>query len=66
MKAALSKFLTPQFLGISDDEGSLMMVDHNNNLKEYREWSDDPFMSVGQTNGGYEYGVNCLMHALTH
>ena len=57
----------PRYLGISDDQGRLMMVvDYNNDLSEYWEWSDDPFMPIEDSNEAYKYGVNYVMYALTH
>lgn len=57
----------PQYLGMADDKGRLMMVvDYNNDLSEYWEWSDNPFLPIEQTNEAYKYGVNYLIYALTH
>ena len=62
-----SKELTPQYFGISDDNGRLMMVvDYNNDISEYWEWSDDPMMPIDESNEAYKYGVNYVMYALTH
>jgi hypothetical protein len=62
-----SKFLTPQYFGMSDDSGRLMMVvDYNNDISDYWEWSDDPLMPIEQSNEAYKYGVNYVMYALTH
>jgi hypothetical protein len=62
-----SKFLKPQYFGISDDTDRLMMVvDYNNDISEYWEWSNDPFMPIEQSNEAYKYGVNYVMYALTH
>jgi len=62
-----SRSLVPQYLGMSDDKGRLMMVvDYNNDLSEYWEWSDDPYMPTEQTNEAYKYGVNYVIYALTH
>jgi hypothetical protein len=59
--------LIPQYFGISDDKGRLMMViDYNNDISEYWEWSDNPLMPIEQTNEAYKYGVNYVMYALTH
>jgi hypothetical protein len=61
------RFQVPQYLGMSDDAGRLMMVvDYNNDLSEYWEWSGDPFMPIDETNQAYKYGVNYVMYALTH
>jgi len=60
-------FLPPQYFGISDDSGRLMMVvDFNNDIAEYWEWSNDPFTPIEESNEAYKYGVNYIMYALTH
>lgn len=57
----------PQYLGMSDDKQRLMMVvDYNNDISEYWEWSNDPFMPIEETNEAYKYGVNYVFYALTH
>jgi hypothetical protein len=62
-----SRFLTPQYFGISDDKGRLMMVvDYNNDVSEYWEWSDNPLYPIDESNEAYKYGVNYVMYALTH
>jgi hypothetical protein len=62
-----SRFLTPQYFGMSDDNGRLMMiVDYNNDISEYWEWSNDPTMPIDESNQAYKYGVNYVMYALTH
>jgi hypothetical protein len=62
-----ARFLTPQYFGISDDSGRLMMVvDYNNDISDYWEWSNDPLMPIEQSNQAYKYGVNYVMYALTH
>ena len=58
---------TPQYLGMKDDHGRLMMVvDYNNDISEYWEWSNDPIMPIEQTNEAFKYGVNYVIYALTH
>ena len=57
----------PQYFGMSDDRGRLMMVvDYNNDISEYWEWTGDPFFPISDTNEAYKYGVNYVMYALTH
>ena len=59
--------LKPQYFGISDDNDRLMMVvNYNNDIGEYVEWSDDPTMPVDMTNKAYQFMVNYVMYALTH
>ena len=62
-----SRWYRPQYFGISDDKGRLMMVvDYNNDISEYWEWSDNPLQPISETNEAYKYGVNYVMYALTH
>jgi hypothetical protein len=62
-----SRFYIPRYLGMRDDKGRLMMiVDFNNDLSEYWEWSDNSLRPIDETNEAYKYGVNYLMYALTH
>jgi hypothetical protein len=62
-----SRGLRPQYFGMSDDNGRLMMVvNYNNDISEYWEWSNDPSMPIDSSNEAYKYGVNYVMYALTH
>ena len=62
-----ARWLTPEYFGMSDDNGRLMMiVDYNNDISEYWEWSDNPLQPIEETNEAYKYGVNYVMYALTH
>lgn len=57
----------PQYLGMRDDSGRLMMiVNYNNDISDYWEWSGDPFMPIDETNEAFKYGVNYVLYALTH
>ena len=56
-----------KFYGLSDKQGRLMaIINYNNDISEYWEWSDDPFAPLDQTNEAYKFGVNDIMYALTH
>ncbi|MBN2243246.1 MAG: DUF4159 domain-containing protein [Acidobacteria bacterium] len=62
-----SRFYVPQYFGISDDSGRLMMVvNYNNDIAEYWEWSNDPLQPIEDSNEAYKYGINYVMYALTH
>ena len=62
-----ARFYRPKYFGMSDDTGRLMMVvDYNNDISEYWEWSDNPQFPIDETNQAYKYGVNYVMYALTH
>ena len=59
--------MTPEFWGIEDDKGRLMVViNFNNDVSDYWQFSDDPFAPIEQTNEAYKFGVNYVMYALTH
>jgi hypothetical protein len=59
--------VSPEFWGIEDDKGRLMMViNFNNDVSDFWQWSDDPFAPIEQTNEAYKFGVNYVMYALTH
>jgi hypothetical protein len=62
-----SRFYRPEYWGMKDDSGRLMMiVDYNNDISDYWEWSADPFYNFQDTNEGFRYGVNYILYALTH
>lgn len=60
----------PEFLGIfenNDPNGRLMvMVNYNNDISEYWEWSDQGLFPIGPSNEAYKLGVNYVIYALTH
>jgi hypothetical protein len=61
------QYLTPMYFGMKDDDGRLMMVvDYNNDISDYWEWSANPLQSIENTNEAFKYGVNYVMYALTH
>lgn len=57
----------PSYFGMFDDNRRLMMVvDYNNDISDYWEWSANPFYRMEETNEAFKYGVNYVMYALTH
>ena len=60
----------PQWYGIFEDNDPnkrlMVAITYNNDISEYWEWSNDPFMPIEETNEAYKYGVNYVMYALTH
>jgi hypothetical protein len=59
----------PEFLGVEDKHGRLMMViNYNNDVSDYWQWSGDPFqpLPAEDTQGAYKFGVNYAFYALTH
>ncbi|MBA3442793.1 MAG: DUF4159 domain-containing protein [Pyrinomonadaceae bacterium] len=58
---------TPRFYGLEDNTGRLMMiVNRDNDISDYWQWSDDPFRPLEETNQAYKFGVNYSIYALTH
>lgn len=59
--------LRPEFWGVEDKDGRLMMViNFNNDVSDYWQWSNDPFTPIDDTNTAYKFGVNYVFYALTH
>ena len=59
----------PQFLGLEDKHGRLMMIiNYNNDVSDYWQWSGDPYqpLPAQDTQGAYKFGVNYVFYALTH
>lgn len=57
----------PEFWGIEDETGRLMLVaNYNYDMSDYWQWSDNPFRPIEETNESYKFGVNYILYALTH
>jgi hypothetical protein len=57
----------PEFWGVEDKNGRLMMViNYNNDVSDYWQWSNDAFAPIEDTNTAYKFGVNYVFYALTH
>jgi hypothetical protein len=58
-----------EFWGIyenNDRDGRLLaMINYNNDLSEYWEFSDEQFFPVNMSNDAYKLGINYLVYALT-
>ena len=51
----------------NDPNGRMMaIVNYNNDVAEYWEWSDTGYFSVDFTNDAYKLGVNYIIYAMTH
>ncbi|HXG93351.1 MAG TPA: DUF4159 domain-containing protein [Blastocatellia bacterium] len=58
---------TPQFYGVEDKNGRLMMIiNYNYDVSDFWQWSNDPFQPIEDTNTAYKFGVNYVFYALTH
>jgi hypothetical protein len=57
----------PEFWGLEDETGRLMMIiNYNYDVSDYWQWSDNPFRPIEETNEAYKFGVNYIIYALTH
>ncbi len=60
----------PQYFGIFEDndpdKAMYAIVNYNNDIAEYWEWSDVGRYAVDQSNEAYKLGVNYIVYALTH
>ncbi len=44
----------------------MVVVNYDNDIGEYWEWSDTGFFPIDLTNDGYKLGVNYIVYAMTH
>lgn len=57
----------PEFWGLEDETGRLMMViNYNYDVSDFWQYSDNPFRPIEETNDAYKFGVNYIIYALTH
>jgi hypothetical protein len=57
----------PYFFAISDSHDRIMMIiNYNNDISDFWQWSDNTVYPIDDTNEGYKFGVNDLFYALTH
>lgn len=61
----------PQYLGIFEDNDPLrgrimVMINWNQDLQEYWEYSDVGYYPIDLSNEAYKFGVNYLIYAFTH
>jgi len=66
----LRNFLRTSYLGIFEDNDPqkrlLVMVNYNNDIGEYWEFSDTGFLPIDLSNEAYKLGVNYVIYAMTH
>ncbi|MFN0119027.1 MAG: DUF4159 domain-containing protein [Blastocatellia bacterium] len=61
------EFVKPEFYGIEDKDGRLMVVmNYNYDVSDFWQFSDNAFAPIEETNEAYKFGVNYLVYALTH
>jgi len=61
---------TPVYYGIFEDNDAtkrmMVIVNHNNDVAEYWEWSDRGYYPIDLSNDAYKLGVNYVIYGLTH
>jgi len=66
----LQRWQTPVYYAVFQDNDPkkriMMIVNYNNDIGEWWQWSDRGFSPVPVSNEAYELGVNYLIYALTH
>jgi len=62
--------VTPIYWGLFEDNDPtkrmLAIINHNNDIAEYWEWSADGWFPVDITNDAYKLGINYITFAMTH
>jgi hypothetical protein len=62
--------VTPIYYGLFEDndpsQRMMAIVNYNNDIAEYWEWSDTGWLPIDITNDAYKLGVNYMIYALTH
>jgi hypothetical protein len=62
--------VSPSYYGIFEDNDParrmMAIVNYNNDVAEYWEWSDTGMFPVNFTNEAYKLGVNYVVYAMTH
>ena len=60
----------PVYYGIFEDNDPrarmIAIINHNNDLAEYWEWSGSGFFPIDDSNEAYKLGVNYVIYGLTH
>ena len=58
---------TPEWRGIRDDKGRLMVaICHNSDVGDAWEWADSPNYPEHQASLAYRIGINYIIYAMTH
>jgi hypothetical protein len=64
------RFLKAEFLGIHEDNDPkkrlMVVINYNNDIGDYMEWSDDNFWPVNVTNDAYKFAINYIIYGMTH
>ena len=62
--------LKAEFLGIHQNNDPrqrlIVIINYNNDIGDYMEWSNDDLYPVNLTNEAYKFAVNYVVYGLTH
>ena len=62
--------VTPVYYGVFEDNNPAKrmyaIVNHNNDIAEYWEWSDTGALPIEYTNEAYKLGINYMIYAMLH
>jgi hypothetical protein len=63
-------WLKAEFLGIHEDNDPskrlMVVINYNNDIGDYMEWSDQNFWPVNVTNDAYKFAINYIVYGMTH
>jgi len=63
-------YLKAEFYGIHEDNDPgkrlIVVINYNNDIGDYMEWSADGLWPVDITNEAYKFAINYIIYALTH
>jgi hypothetical protein len=63
-------YIQAEFRGIYEDNDPsrrlMVIINYNNDIGDYMEWSGDDLYPVNLTNDAYKFAINYLMYGLTH
>ena len=63
-------WLKAEFLGIHEDNDPskrlMVVINYNNDIGDYMEWSDQNFWPVNITNDAYKFAINYIVYGMTH
>lgn len=69
MKYPHDPYLNAEFLGIHEDNDPdkrlIVVINYNNDIGDYMEWSDDNWWPVNITNEAYKFAINYIIYGLT-
>lgn len=65
-----SDWLRAEFLGIHEDNDPskrlMVVINYNNDIGDYMEWSDRNFWPVNISNDAYKFAINYIIYGMTH